>query len=112
MNDDLVISFFDCCKSEGKVFACEGKCSLFGENFRSAPVCYSFGECFSFAVSAVESAWRLAEKGWQDISAVCVRVGSAVGILKRRAVRTSHLPVMRSAFTGRRFLTRVGILRI
>ena len=112
MNDDLVISFFDCCKSEGKVFACEGKCSLFGEIFHSAPVCCSFGECFSFAVSAVKGAWRLAEKGRQDIFAVCIRVGSAVGILKRRAVRTSHLPMKRSAFTGRRFLTHVGILRI
>ena len=112
MNDDLVISFFDCCKSEEKVFSYEGKCSLVGEFFHSAPVCCSFGESFSFAVSAVEGAWRLAEKGWQNVSAVCVRVGSTVGILKRRAVRTFHLPMKRSAFTGRRFLTHAGILRI
>lgn len=112
MNNDLVISFFDCCKAEGKILSFEGKCAFAGEIFHSAPVRYSFGECFSFAVSAFEGVWRLAEKGWQEISAVCIRVGSAAGILERKAVRAFRTTVKRSALTGRRFLSHAGILRI
>ena len=112
MNDDLVISFFDCCQSEEKVLTYEGVCAFTGEVFHFSPVGCPSGACFSLAVSAFEGALRLAEKGWKEISAVCIRVGSAVGKLKRKAVRTFQFPVKRSALTGRRFLAHAGILRI
>ena len=111
MNSDLVISFFDCCKNEGMVFSCKGEAIRSGAVFRSVSTCSS-GEYFSFAVSAFESAWRLAERSWQEISSVCLMVAAAGGKIKRHAVRVLPLPMKRFSFTGRRFLAQAGILRI
>ena len=111
MNSGLVISFFDCCKSEEKIFSCKGECTPVGEFFHLVTT-FSSGVYFSFSAFASESAWRFAEKGEMEFAAVCIQVSAAAGKIKRRFIRTFHSLKNRFSFTGRRFLEHTGILRI
>ena len=112
MNNDLIISFFDCCRTESdRVLSCAGAKILPGTVFSFASSC-PFGSCFSLSSFTSETAWRIVEDSWSRIASICFTVNAMLRSVSRRIAAAARGRSKCLFHTGRRILAQINILRI